>query len=222
MIAHLPQLLTSGGPDVIAVGADALLASVSLSPATGSTMAWYVPVLIFCARIVDVSVGTTRMIFVINGHRLIAAALGFVEVIVWVLAVGGAIRYLDQWSALLAYGLGFATGTLVGMAIEEQIAIGYRMIRIVNRDPSRSVAKALREHGYWATKVDGEGRDGAVEVVFIGIKRRKLRSALASIEEAAPDAFVTIERADRAAMANDPTLRRIGLFRWRRFLSVRK
>lgn len=188
----------------------------------GATMAWWLPILIFCARIVDVSIGTTRMILVINGHRFVAAGLGFVEVVVWVLAVGGVIAFLTNPIALIAYGAGFAVGTLVGMTLEEKIALGYRMIRVVNRDPSRELAKNLRGRNYVVTQVPGEGRDGPVEVLFLGVKRRCMRKVLSEIEELAPNAFVTIERSDRASVANDPTLRRIGLIRWRRYLAVRK
>ncbi|GEM_PF-95996 len=207
--AAIDTVRTIGGSDAIAAPED-------------TPMAWWLPILIFFARIVDVSIGTTRMILVINGHRFIAAVLGFFEVIVWVLAVGGVIAFLSDPVALIAYGLGFAVGTLVGMTIEEKIALGFRMIRVVNRDPSNQLAAKLREKDYRVTQVAGQGRDGAVEVVFLGVKRRCLRKALAEVEAIAPEAFVTIERTDKASVANDPTLRRIGLSRWRRHLAVRK
>lgn len=187
-------------------------------------MEWYIPILIYFARIVDVSIGTVRMIFVINGHRFIAAAMGFVEVIVWALAVGGVIKYLDNAYALVGYGAGFATGTLVGMTIEEKIAIGHRMLRVVNRQLDIDLSSKLREHGYRVTRVSGEGRSGPVEIAFLAIRRRELSKTMALISELAPESFVTVERTDRAALINMPgaTAGRANQPRWRRFLSVRK
>jgi uncharacterized protein YebE (UPF0316 family) len=213
--AEATQAADASVETVRAIGGDA-------KAAPNGGMAWWLPILIFLARIVDVSIGTMRMILVINGHRFIAAGLGFVEVVVWVLAVGGVIAFLTNPLALLAYGLGFAVGTLVGMVLEEKIALGYRMIRVVNRDPTKQLASGLRERGYMVTQVPGEGRDGAVEIAFLGVKRRCLRRALADIEEIAPRSFVTIERSDRAEAANDPRLRRIGVMRWKQFMLVRK
>lgn len=186
-------------------------------------MEWYIPILIFCARIVDVSIGTVRMIFVINGHRFIAAMLGFVEVIVWALAVGGVIHYLKEPVALIAYGAGFATGTLVGMTIEEKIAIGHRMLRVVNRHLDVDLSSRLREHGYRVTRVSGEGRNGPVEISFLAIKRRELNKTITLVSELAPDSFVTVERTDRASIASVPgATGRSAQPRWKRFLSVRK
>jgi uncharacterized protein YebE (UPF0316 family) len=187
-------------------------------------MEWYIPILIYFARIIDVSIGTVRMIFVINGHRWIAAALGFVEVIVWALAVGGVIMYLTNVSALIAYGAGFATGTLVGMTIEEKLAIGHRMLRVVNRQLDIDLSSKLREHGYRVTRVSGEGRSGPVEIAFLAIKRRELAKTIALIAELAPDSFVTVERTDRAALVTLPgaTTGRSNQPRWRRYLAVRK
>lgn len=162
---------------------------------------WFVPVLIFLARICDVSIGTVRMIFVISGSKLISAVLGFFEVIIWALAVSGVIKYLDggSWITLIAYGAGFATGTLVGMTIEQRIAIGFRMVRIVNADRQRELSSTLRDRGYRVTRVDGTGRDGPVEIAFLVLKRRDLAAAMKTVQELAPDAFVTVERADRAS-----------------------
>lgn len=187
-------------------------------------MEWYIPVLIFFARIVDVSIGTVRMIFVINGHRFIAAVLGFFEVIVWALAVGGVIHYLKEPVALIAYGAGFATGTLVGMTIEEKIAIGHRMLRVVNRHLDVDLSALLRDRGYRVTRVAGEGRSGPVEIAFLAIRRRDLSKTIDLIGELAPESFVTVERTDRAALVNLPgtATGRTSKPRWRRFLSVRK
>jgi uncharacterized protein YebE (UPF0316 family) len=160
------------------------------------TMPLYLPILIFLARIVDVSVGTMRIMMVIEGRRAIAATLGFIEVAVWILAVGGALAYLDNPLAIIGYAGGFAAGVYVGMLIEHRLKMGYRVVRAINIDRSIHLAAAMRERGWRATKVHGEGRDGEVEIVFSAVRRRRLKEMLALINELAPDAWVTVERVE--------------------------
>jgi len=160
-------------------------------------MAWYIPLLIFGARVCDVSIGTVRMILTVAGQRVLSAVLGFFEVIIWVLAVGGAIRYLDHITALLGYGGGFATGVLVGMTIENRIALGYRLVRAINRDPEIDLSAAMRGRGHRVTRVEGTGQSGAVEIMFMVVRRRRLRETKHQIAEIAPEAFMTVEWTDR-------------------------
>ena len=160
-------------------------------------IAWYIPPLIFAARVFDVSLGTFRMVLVIANHRYLAAVLGFFEVLVWALAVGGVIKFLGNPFALICYAGGFAAGTLVGMIIEDRVALGYRVVQIINRDRAIDVASSLRDRDYRVTRLEGAGRDGPVEIAHTVIRRRHLQSVLALVNSVAPEAFVTIERADR-------------------------
>lgn len=166
---------------------------------------WYVVVLIFCARLLDVPIGTVRMMMVMAGHKYVSALLGFFEVIIWVIAVGKAIAYLDSIVALVAYGAGFAVGTLVGMSIEQRLAIGWRVIRVINPRPELLLAERLRRHGYHATKIDGHGggggfsREGPVEIVFLAIKRKIVPDVMDRVARIAPDAIVSVERADKVS-----------------------
>lgn len=176
---------------------------------------WLIPLLIFSARIFDVSLGTIRMIMVISGHRVASAVLGFIEVLIWVLAVGGAVKHLDNPAAVLAFAGGFATGTLVGMTIENRLAIGFRVIRVINPVHELDLAGTLREQGYTATRLDGHGRGGPVEIVFLAVRRRAVPSLLEAIGKIAPDAFLSVERAERVSglVASDSEQRQI--LRWR-------
>ncbi len=166
-----------------------------------SEMAWYIPVLIFFARICDVSIGTVRTILMISGRPWISAGLGFVEVIIWVLAVGGTITYLSNPFALLGYATGFATGVLVGVLLESRLALGHRIVRAISIDPKKDLSGLLRSKGFIVTRVDGHGRNGPVEIAFMVIKRRQLHVLTAAIAEADPSAFVTIGQADRPTAA---------------------
>ncbi len=160
---------------------------------------WLLPVLIYFARICDVSIGTFRMLMVISGHRFLSAGLGFIEVLIWVLAVGGAVGNLDNPLAVLAFAGGYATGTLLGMTLENYFAIGYRMVRVVNPKPELEVATLIREKGYAATGLEGRGKEGPVEIIFLAIKRRRLPELLNDIASIAPHAFVSVERTERVS-----------------------
>ncbi|MGP1309269.1 MAG: DUF2179 domain-containing protein [Phycisphaerales bacterium] len=161
-------------------------------------MPWFIPFLIFLARVGDVSIGTMRVMLMIQGNRWLAAGLGVLEVTIWVLAVREALAYIPNPFAIIGYAGGFAAGTLVGMTIEDKLAFGYRAVRIINPDPEIEVARALRDLGYRATKIPGYGRDGPVEVVFCVIRRRALARFMDQAGQVAPKSFATIERVDRA------------------------
>lgn len=160
-------------------------------------MAWYIPLLIYFARICDVSIGTVRTMLLLSGNRWLVPILGFCEVIIWVLAVGGVLRYLTNPIAIIAYGAGFATGVYVGMLIENRLAIGYRVVRVINTRRDVNISSALRERGYRITTLEGAGRDGPVEIAMSILRRRHVPALQDILRALAPDAFVTIERVER-------------------------
>lgn len=178
-------------------------------------MAWYIPLIIFAARIGDVSIGTFRMILVVAGQRYFAALLGFFEVIIWILAVGGAITYLKHPAALIGYAGGFAAGTLVGMFVEDRVALGFRVVRIIVPGTDRHLCAQLRERGWRVTRVDGTGRDGPVEIAFMVIRRRELQRVRDAVHELAPSAFITVERAERPIGSHFSGDSRFGRGPWR-------
>ncbi len=185
-------------------------------------MPWYVPLLILVARLLDVPLGTIRTILVVGGHRLAASVLGFFEVLIWALAVGGVITYLDHPTALLAYCLGFAGGTWLGMTAEERIAVGLRIVEVINPDPEVDVTARLRAEGHRVTRVEGSGMRGPVEIVKLVLRRRQVPQVLAQMSEIAPEAFVSVERAERANLATAPTRPRTGRFTLGRLGGLRK
>jgi uncharacterized protein YebE (UPF0316 family) len=181
-----------------------------------------IALLIFVARLGDVSLGTLRMIFTMNGMRWRPAALGFVEVVIWVVAVGNVVTNLDQPLVLVGYAGGFAMGTLLGAAIEERIAIGYRVVTIVNPETELRLAERIREAGFAVTQVAGEGRGGPVEVVIAVVRRRSMPTLAARVQEVAPRAFMTVERAERAIAGFLAPGARTAQRPWFRGIAVRK
>ena len=183
---------------------------------------WMIPLLVFAARICDVSIGTVRMIMVISGHRLASAVLGFLEVLIWVLAVGGVVGNLSDPFTVLAFAGGFATGTLVGMTIENRLAIGFRVVRVINQAPELGLAGVLRESGYTATRIDGHDRTGPAEIVFVPVRRRNVPALLERVAQVAPEAFLSVERAERVSGFVPVAGTRIDRSPWGRFGQLRK
>jgi uncharacterized protein YebE (UPF0316 family) len=149
--------------------------------------------LIFVLRIFDVSLDTMRVIFAIRGKRGIAALLGFAQAMIWIFAVGNAVKHLDSILHIVGYAGGYATGTWVGITIEQAIAYGVAQIRVVSRHAGVEIAEALRARGYGVTEFPGFGRDGSVEIVQSVVQRGQVDGVLGIIESHDAEAFVTVE-----------------------------
>jgi uncharacterized protein YebE (UPF0316 family) len=148
---------------------------------------------IFVLRIVGVTLATVRLLVMMRGKKMLSASIGFFEVLVYVLAVGPVINNLSNVWNLLGYCLGFAIGTLVGMGLEERLALGYASVRIVSTCRGNALADAIRGAGYGATLEWGQGRDGAVAMVIATVRRKEVDAICALTDQVDPDAFVTIE-----------------------------
>jgi len=126
---------------------------------------------IFFARILDVSMGTVRTIAVVRGRVLIASMLGFVEVLIWIIAVGKVVQTLESPWNLLAYAAGFAAGNGVGIWIERKVALGDVVMRIISRGNGHKIAEAIRILGQPVTEFEGRGRLGAVQLLYVVVDR---------------------------------------------------
>jgi len=151
------------------------------------------PLLIFGLRIVDVSMSTMRILLSVRGHKMYTPLIGFFEVMIWVFAVGNAIRYLDSPMHLLGYAGGFATGNLVGLWIEERLAIGWASVRIVSTHAGVEMAEAMRDAGFGVTEFGAQGKNGRVEVIYTVCARRDIERAIIVAQQWDPQAFITVE-----------------------------
>ena len=152
-----------------------------------------IPALIFCARVIDVSIGTLRIIFVAKGLRNWATVLGFLESLIWILAISQVMQNLGSWQTYIAFAGGFAAGNYVGIAIEERIAMGNLIIRVITRHDAGKLVRHLRHAGYGVTSVDAQGESGQVKVIFTLVKRRQLAAIVKSIKKYSPNAFYSVE-----------------------------
>jgi len=149
--------------------------------------------LIFCLRVLDVSMGTVRMIMIVRGLRTWSVLIGFVEVTIWVAAISQVMSNLNNVWNIVAYSGGFAMGTFVGMQLESRLALGNVNIDIVSLQKGAEIAARVHEAGYGATKLSAEVQSGPVSMIGIVVPRKQKPVILALIREIDPTAFVTVE-----------------------------
>ncbi|MBB6611729.1 DUF2179 domain-containing protein [Pontibacter sp. Tf4] len=152
-----------------------------------------IPLLIFLARIMDVTLGTLRIVFISKGDKMIAPALGFLEVLIWLVAITQVMQNLNNVASYLAWAGGFATGNFLGLRIEQKLALGQMVVRVITVDSAHNLIERLKGHGYRLTCVDARGTRGKVNLLFMIVKRKKLNHVLDIIREYNPQAFYTIE-----------------------------
>jgi uncharacterized protein YebE (UPF0316 family) len=157
------------------------------------------PVMIFCARILDVSINTVRIIYVLGGRKFTSTILGFFESFIWLMAIRQIFEHLDNWMCYVAYPAGFAAGIFVGMIIEEKIAYGKVIVRIITRKDVNGLLEYLNKQYFRYTYVKAEGPDGHENLVFTVLQREKLEELLATLKDILPTAFYTVEKVNRAA-----------------------
>ena len=156
------------------------------------------PCLIFLARITDVSINTIRIIYVLGGRRWTATMLGFFESFIWLMAISQIFEHLDNWICYIAYPGGFASGIFIGMIIEERIAYGKVIVRIITRKEVKDLINYLNTKKFRYTHVNAEGPDGHENLVFTVLERDSLEELLYKLKDILPTAFYTVEKVNRA------------------------
>jgi uncharacterized protein YebE (UPF0316 family) len=151
------------------------------------------PLLIAIARIMDVTIGTIRLIFVSRGYKYLAPLLGFAEVIIWLLAISQIMQHLDNFMCYLGYGAGFAAGNYIGIILVEKMTLGTVVIRIIPKKDTSELVQKLRAENYGVTTMYAEGKSGPVQVLFSIVKRKDLQDVLHILNTYNPHAFYTIE-----------------------------
>ncbi len=151
------------------------------------------PLLIFCLRIGDMTLDTLRIIFMTKGFRRVAPLIGFFEILIWIVAITRIMQHLNNWVCYVAYAGGFAAGNYVGMLVDEKLAIGHELIRVITRVDATELTTALRAGGYGVTTVKAAGMQGEVGIVYIVANRKNQKQAIQIIKQYNPNAFVTIQ-----------------------------
>ena len=162
--------------------------------------------LIFLARIGDVSIGTVRTIVTMQGRSVIAFFLAIFELLIWITVASTVIHKIKDYPILaLFYAFGYATGNVVGIAVERKIALGIIVLRVFSRTAGKKMADRLRNMGQPVTIFRGEGMQGPVDELYIAGRRRNLKKLLDVVKQEDPDAFYITEMARDVRKAVRPS-----------------
>lgn len=152
-------------------------------------------VFVFVMRLTDMSLDTLRLLFVMRGRKLLAGVIGATQAAVFILAVSAVLSGPLNPFTVTGYALGFGAGVILGMFVEERLAIGYAMLRVYSSENGPAIAKALRAAGHAVTEIEAHGKEGAMVVVNCVIARRNIQAVHKIIDGVDAGAFVTIDQA---------------------------
>jgi uncharacterized protein YebE (UPF0316 family) len=151
------------------------------------------PLLIFCARIFDVSIGTLRIIYVTRSMKLLAMVCGFFEVLIWLTAITQIMQHLSNFVMYITYAGGFAVGNYIGILIENKLAVGFVALRIITQKDATELVEHLKERDYGITTEAAYGLSGNVQLVFTIVRRKELKEVIDVIKNFNPGAYFSIE-----------------------------
>jgi uncharacterized protein YebE (UPF0316 family) len=152
-------------------------------------------IIIFTLRMIDVALATVRIVLLSRGRKGTAAGLALIEGMIWVVAISRVLSAgLDDPARIVAFAAGFAAGTYVGALVEQRLALGQSLVRVVASVDSPEVAGTLRDQGFGATVINGDGMNGEVRLTFSVVPRKKVKHVTRLINEVNPNAYVTVEQ----------------------------
>jgi uncharacterized protein YebE (UPF0316 family) len=163
-----------------------------------------IPLFIFVAEMCVVTLGTMRTIFVARGMKVLAPLLGFFEVSLWLIAIGAVMKNLSDWSCSAAFAGGFTLGNYLGIRLEEKLAMGSVVVRIITCRHSGELVENLRSAGYGVTCVDGQGSRGPVRIVLTVVRRKELDRVLGLARQFDPKVFYSVDDLQSAGQGVGP------------------
>jgi uncharacterized protein YebE (UPF0316 family) len=158
-----------------------------------SANVWLGALLIFFARLINLSVDTMRVFMVVRGRKGTAWILGFIQTVIYVLVFSFIIQDITNIINLVAYAGGFATGNVVGMWIEGRMAVGHLHLRVISPSRGAAISERLREEGFAVTEISGRGKDGMVTLLNVSVMRRDAERVQDIICEVDENAFISAE-----------------------------
>ncbi|MDR0333064.1 MAG: DUF5698 domain-containing protein [Dysgonamonadaceae bacterium] len=154
---------------------------------------YLLPVFIFFGRLFDVTLGTLRVIFVSKGEKNKAPIIGFFEVLIWIIIISQIFSRANDWIAYLSFAAGYASGSYVGILIENRIAFGVVLCRIYTQKNGMELVQSLNRMNFGATMTRGEGSQNEVHIIETVINRKQLRLLEQLLTEFDPNIFYVVE-----------------------------
>jgi uncharacterized protein YebE (UPF0316 family) len=155
--------------------------------------AWLAAAGIFLLRVINMALDTLRVMLAVRDRRLLTWIIGFIETVIFVVLLTAVIQDLTNILNIVAYAGGFATGNVLGIWIEEKLAIGHTNLRIISPKLGAAIVERLRKEGYGVTEIPARGKDGSVTLVNASVVRKKVAEVQKLVQEVDPDAMMTAE-----------------------------
>jgi uncharacterized protein YebE (UPF0316 family) len=152
-------------------------------------------IIIFCAKIIEVTISTIRLVYINKGEKIKGTILAFIEISIWLVIVSSVLTNIaDDPMKAFVYAAAFSLGNYIGVTIESKIAVGLASIQaVVNKDSGQILADILREQGFGVTIIDGTGKnDSKKNLLFIQLKRKRITEAINLIKENTPNAYISV------------------------------
>ena len=153
---------------------------------------------IFAARIIDVSLGTLRTVFVVKGKTIEPFFIAFVEVLIWFVVAREALNTDGNMILIgISYAAGYATGTLIGSKLSKRFVKGLVGVQVVVKDDCEDLIVELRNKGFGVSIIklkkdyDGKNKD----MLYITINNDKLNELTEIIKNFDESAFMVVNEA---------------------------
>jgi len=162
------------------------------------------PLVIFVAETLVVTISTVRIISVSRGRKVLASVLGTFEITIWLFAIGKVMQNLNDWTCFVAFSAGFTIGNFFGVILEAKLAIGNLVVRVITHRNGAEIVEALKAAEYGVTSIDAQGATGAVQVILTVIPRKELDKVVALIKACDPKVFYSVDDLQSAAAGITP------------------
>ncbi|MDP3398551.1 MAG: DUF5698 domain-containing protein [Bacteroidales bacterium] len=175
---------------------------------------YILPFVIFFGRIIDVSLGTLRIIFVSKGEKYKAPIIGFFEVLIWIVVISEIFSRANDITAYLSYAAGYASGNFIGILIEQKIAFGILLCRVYTKGNGKELVSLLNRQNIGATLIHGTGSLGEIDIIETVVDRNLMKKVERIFTEFDPNVFFVVEDVrtkQRGIFPKNQTL----LSRWR-------
>jgi uncharacterized protein YebE (UPF0316 family) len=172
---------------------------MTLPMATSFSCFPLLPVVVFLAELCVVTLSTLRIIFIARGKKVLAPAVGFFEITIWLFAISQVMQNLDDSGCFLGFAGGFTLGNYLGMLIERWLALGTVVVRTITHKDATELIQSLQLARYGVTSLDAEGARGPVKVVLSVVPRKELDDVLGIVRRFDPAAFYSVDDIQDAA-----------------------
>ncbi|MCL2502289.1 MAG: DUF5698 domain-containing protein [Bacteroidales bacterium] len=152
----------------------------------------FLPLLIFLARVFDVTLGTLRIIFISKGKKNVAPFVAFFEVLIWIIVISELLSHANNLFSYVCYAGGYATGSYVGLYVEERIAMGIQLVQVYTKKNGEELVQRLNKSNFGATIIRGEGANGPVGIVQTIVNRKNMAEVESIINLFDPDVFYVL------------------------------